>query len=129
MRSPTFAHLVCLMVQGIVVILFFRSISALLNPPDRARGNTKWALVAHAVAMFLIVTIYTALTLNLQSISYIDNRGFPGDADTLPHGPIGYQFLDSTDFVPNVMLLLNIWLADGLLVSCVSNSVTYACFM
>ena len=128
-RSPALAHLVFSIFQGVVIVLFFRCMGALLNPADRAKGNTKWELVAHAVAMFTFVTVYTAFTLNIQSISFIDNRNFPGVGDVLPPGPVGYQFYiysKPMGIVPNVMFLLNNWLADGLLVSLVLNSVTQA---
>ena len=113
--------------QGVVVVLFFRCMSALLNPANRARGNVKWGLVAHAVAMFSFATVYTAFTLNIQSISYIDNRQFPGVGNVLPPGPVGYQFFiysKPMGIVPNVMFLLDTWLADALLVSCPPNPVT-----
>jgi hypothetical protein len=92
---------------------------ALLTAPCK-KGGTKWGLVAHAVAMFTFVTIYTGMTLNIQSISFIDNRNFPGADGVLPPGPVGYQFLiysKAISIVPNVAFLLNNWLADGLLVS------------
>ena len=82
--------------------------------------------MVHTMAMFSIVTIYTAVTLNIQSVSYVDNRGFPGVDGVLPPGPLGYQYLTHSKaigVVPTVMFLLNNWLADGLLVSPVSNSV------
>lgn len=70
--------------------------------------------------MFSIVTIYTAIELDLQSIAYIDNREFPGLDGRLPPGPLGYEDLiyskGKTDVV-NIMCLLNGGLADGLLVS------------
>lgn len=85
----------------------------LLDPTNRTRGGIKWGLVVHTVAMFSFLTIYTGMNLDLQSISYVDNREFP-DA------PLLYQFNISTtaiSVVPNVMFPLNQWLADGLLVS------------
>ena len=101
---------------------------ALLNPVNRAWGGIKWPLVVHTVAMFSFVTIYTAMNLNLQSISYIDNREFPGGG-LLFSGPLGYQshiYSKAMSVVPNAMFLLNNWLADGLLASSVSNSVVQA---
>ena len=118
------ANFVC-SVLGIVVVLFFQCMTALLNPVNRAWGGIKWPLVAHTAAMFSFATIYTAMNLNLQSIAYIDNREFPGEKMVLP-GPLGYQFLiysKAISVVPNLMYMLNNWLADGLLVSFVSNSV------
>ena len=59
------------------------------------------------------------MNLDIQSVSYIDNREFPGN-DALPPGPLGYQYLiysKAISIVPNLMFLLNNWLADGLLVS------------
>jgi len=64
------------------------------------------------------VTVFTAMNLNIQSISYIDNREFPGVEGVLPPGPIGYQwsiYSNVLTVVPNLMFLLNNWLADGLL--------------
>lgn len=93
--------------------------SGLLDPLSRAKSGVKWGLVAHTAAMFLVVTIYTATSLYYQSISYIDNRDFPG-------GPLRYQLSVSTSaisVIPNIMFLLNNWLADALLVSSFSDSV------
>ena len=76
--------------------------------------------------MFSFVTIYTAVNLHIQSISYIDNRNFPGDGPDLPPGPFGYQFYiysKAISVLPSVMFTLNNWLADGLLVSSAPNPV------
>ena len=67
------------------------------------------------------------MSLDLQSVSYIDNREFPG-ADALPHGPYGYEgavYAKAINLVPNVMFLLINWLADGVLVSSAPDSVTW----
>ena len=101
--------------------------NALLNPNNRTkRGDIKWLLMAQTVAMFSFVTVYTAMYLNLQSISFIDNREYAGIDDWLPPGPYGYQHLiynKAISFVPHIMFMLNTWLADGLLVSSVSYPV------
>ena len=92
---------------------------ALLNPANRAKGGTKWGLIVHTSAMFSLVTIFTGMTLDIQSISYIDSREFSGDT-LLPPGPLGYQvriYSKAIGIVPSVAFLLNQWLADGLLVS------------
>ena len=78
--------------------------------------------------MFSFVTIFTAINLDIQSISYVDNREFPGDDVMFPPGPLGYEFLiysKAISVVPSVMFHLNTCLADGLLVSCLTNSVTH----
>lgn len=103
---------------GIVVVLFFQCMAALLVPVRRADGGTKWALVAHTVAMFSFVTIYTTTELIIQSASYIDNREFPGVEGVLPPGPVGYQYLtyfEAANVIRNLMFILNNWLADALL--------------
>lgn len=100
---------------------------ALLSSVNRTSERLKWGLAAHTVAMFSFVTIFTAINLDIQSISYIDNRDFPGDDFMLPPGPLGYQFLiysKAISVVPNVMFYLNTCLADGLLVGCATNSIT-----
>lgn len=108
-----------IVVLGIVIVLFFKCIGALLNPANGPMGKVKWGLVVHTVAMFSFVTAYTATLLDTQSISSIDNRQYPGD-DMWPPGPIGYQFsiyYKPITVVPSVLFALNQWLADGLLVS------------
>lgn len=105
---------------GIVIVLFFRCMTALLGSASRRRGDIKWLLVIHTVAMFLFVTVYTAITLNTLSVSYVDNREFPGVIGALPPGPLGYQFLVFTktaSVIATATFVLNNWLADGLLVS------------
>ena len=100
---------------------------SLLDPVNRARGGIKWGLVVHTVAMFSIVTVYTAITLDIQSISFIDNREYPGSStdSAVPPGPIGYQYLlhsKPIGITPTPMLVLNNWLSDGLLViACASR--------
>ena len=99
--------------------------NALLNPANHAGGRIKWLFVVHTVTMFSIVTIFTATYLDLHSISYVDNREFPGN-DALPPGPLGYQhsiFSEAITLAPRVMFVLNNWLADGLLVSFAFTSV------
>ena len=76
--------------------------------------------------MFAFATIAIALGLDLQSVCYVDDRDFPGfDGGSAP-GPLGYQLLvysKAINVVPNLLFLLNQWLADGLLVSSVFDSV------
>ena len=95
---------------------------ALLYPANSKKGGIQWGLVAHTTTMFVFVTIGTALSLDVQSISYINDRNFPGFDGGRAPGPLGYQLLVSSEainIVPNLMFILNQWLADGLLVSCV----------
>lgn len=104
------------------MVLFFQCMIALLHPTNRANGGTRWELVAHTAATFTFVTIYTAMTLHIQSISYIDNREFPGTNDVLAPGPLGYQDSISSraiSIVPDLMSLLSQWLADSLMVGSV----------
>lgn len=99
---------------------------ALLNPVNRTKGDVKWGLVVHTVAMLLLVTIDVAMSLDLQSISYIENREFPGIRGKIFPGPYGYQDLvcsKAINTVPSIMFQLNQWLADGLLVRYVSKLV------
>ena len=112
-------------IPGIVIVLFFRCMKALLNPPNRARDGIKWGLVAHTVAMFSLATMSIGTGLNAMSISYVDNREFPGLGDIVP-GPLGYTDLPkfhSVNAVSNSAVQLNQWLADGLLVSSAPKSV------
>ena len=103
--------------------------SVLLSPTNPIKRGIRWALVAHTVAMFSFVTIDVVIPQYNLSTIYINNRGFPGD-NVYPPGPLGYEFFISDEAAPNplndvlyVMYPLNQWLADGLLVGSISNSV------
>ena len=100
--------------------MFFKCMSALHG----RKGGFKWVLVTHTVVMFSFVTVAIAALLYTLSGSYIDNRSFPGP-DTSPwSGPIGYQlytYHEPLRIIPLVALVLNNWLADGLLVRSVFN--------
>ena len=63
------------------------------------------------------------MDLNSLSVSYVEDREFPGD-DESPPGPAGYQYFtytSATSGFSRVMFPLNQWLADGILVCSVSN--------
>ena len=75
--------------------------------------------------MFSFLTIPAALDLNVTSITYIDDREFPGNEE-FPPGPIGWLRIlgaKAIGTIFTVMFPLNQWLADGLLVSPVQDSV------
>ena len=96
---------------------------ALLNPANRVKGSIKWGLVIHTVAMFLVLTLSSALDLEIKSILYINDREFPGSDEFLP-GPLGYYDVIAVrpiNTAVNAMFPLNQWLADGLLVSSISK--------
>ena len=104
---------------GIVIVLFFQCMGAFFDPVNRSRGGTKWGFVAHTAAMFSFATIYIAMSSNIQSVSFIDNREFPASVNGVS-GPVGYQFFISSEAIcitPTLTILLNNWLADGLLVT------------
>ena len=75
--------------------------------------------------MFSFVTIFTVISLTLQSVVYVDTREFSGGG-MLPPGTLGYViFLSSkaVGYVPDIFFFLNNWLADGLLVRLAPKSV------
>lgn len=99
---------------------------ALLGPTHRT-GFVKWGLVTHTGAMFSFLTIMMTLFLHVQSISYIDNREFPGAPSAPWVGTVAYQLFiynKAINVIPFVIFLLNNWLADGLLVRPVFNSIS-----
>ena len=105
-------------VLGVLTVLFFKCMVALLSPVHRRGGGIKWGLVCYTTVMFSLATVHTAMNLHLQSISYIDNREYPAGDGTNP-GPIGYfesLYSNVINVVPNVAFSLSNWLADGLLV-------------
>ena len=89
-----------LRIPGIVVVLFFQCMAALFNPSTRGEG-VKWGLATYTVVTFSFVSIFTAV--NAVNVWFDD-----GDT-TLHPGRLGYV-------IPDLMFLLNYWLADGLLV-------------
>jgi len=102
-----------------LIVLFFKCITALLNPIYRAGECVRWGLASYTVVMFSLATVLTAMNLDIESISRIDNRNFPGIARVVPPGPLGYIFtiyLKAINIVPNVAFLVSNWLADGFLV-------------
>ena len=103
-----------------VIALSFKCMAALFNPVYRRGEPIKWGFVSFTLAMFSIAIVGTAMNLNVLSISYIDNRGYPGAGGVIPPGPLGYRWLISTKaltIIPNLMFFLINWLGDGLLVS------------
>ena len=106
-------------VLGIVTVLFCKCIAALFNPIYRRGERIKWGLVSYTTVMFSLATVQIVMNLDIQSVPYIDDRGFPGVKGMSP-GPFGYQEFISTEalsIVPNAMIGLTGLLADGLLVS------------
>ena len=102
-----------------VIFLYFQTIAALLSPFHRKGKGIKWGLVGYSTVMFGLVTIFTAMNVRLQQLSYIDNREFPGVPNVLPPGPIGWSlFMYSKPLViiPNACFIIANWMADGLLV-------------
>ena len=100
--------------------MFFKCMVALFNPDHRRGEPIKWRLVSYTLVMFSLVTIGTAMQLDVQSISYIDNRKFRDPEGVFLPGPLGYQWSiapDAISIIQNVVFALNNWLADGLLVS------------
>ena len=101
--------------------------TALFNPVHRRGEPIKWGLVSYTVVMFSLVTVGAAVQFYVESISYVDNRDFPGVRGVLPPGPIGYQSLiqpKPISVIQNVTFALSNWLADGFLVSFLFDVVT-----
>ena len=121
----TRAHSVRSVILGIVVVLFFKCMAALLKPIHLRGDGVKWGLVSYTVVMFLLATVFTATSLTVQSNSYIDNRGLGVVYENGPrvpyfYGPFEYESTTCPrvfGFTPGLMFLFNYWLADGLLVS------------
>jgi len=116
----TRAHYFIWLIPGALTVLFFNCISALFNPVYRRDEGIKWGLVSFTVIMFSVATMQTAINLNFLSISYIDNREYPGVEGEYAPGPGGYQSsvsLEAINVIPYAAIPLNSWLADGLLVS------------
>ena len=109
-----------LLVLGALVVLFFRCMASLLNPVNRRREGIKWGLVSYTMVMFSCGTVVAVMALNMASISFIDNREFPGVEGVSPPGPLGHLMTacsaGASETGPTFAALLNYWLGDGLLV-------------
>ena len=106
-------------------MLFFNCAATLFSPVYRRGEPVRWGLLSYTVIVFSLATVTTVMNLHIRSISYIDNRKFPGVKGRLPPGPLGYLYYTSPEavsIIPNVAFLLNNWLADGLLVSSLFNA-------
>jgi len=106
-------------ILGVLIVLFFQCMDALFSPANRRGEGIKWGLVIYTVLMFSFATILTGMGLNIESLSYIDNREFPG-GEGIPPGPLGYRlsvWSGALTVTPRLAFLFNNWLADGLLVS------------
>ena len=111
---------------GILVVLSFECTTALFNSVHRRGEPIKWGLVSYTVVMFSLVTAGTGMNLDILSISYIDNRDFPGIEGVLRPGPYGYQAFISAEainMIPTAILVLSNWLADGFLVGSLFDAV------
>ena len=105
-------------VLGVAIVLSFQCITALFNPAHRKGEPIKWGLVSYTAVTFTLATVFTAINLDIQAASYIDNRGYPGVEGEIPPGPFGYILALVTPGVAlSAVFALNNWLADGLLVS------------
>ena len=117
---PSVLTLFVWFILGIIIVLFFRCMVALLDPVHRRGERIKWGLVSYTMVMFSLVTIGNAVYPYLESISYIDNREFSGIEGVVGPGPLAYQMFVAPivlQIIPNVSFTLSNWLADGLLVS------------
>ena len=99
--------------------------AALFDSANRRGEKISWGLVSYTVAMFSFATVLTGMQLNGRSISYINNRDYPGVEGMVPPGPLGYLssiWHSALSFVPFLMFALNNWLADGLLVGLIFDA-------
>ena len=107
-------------ILGMLVVLFFKCMTALLGPVYRKGEGIKWGLVSYTVIMFSLATLLTGMDINILSIAHIDNRNFPGVKGKYPPGPYGYFmsiYYKPINLIPTTAFVLVNWLADGLLVS------------
>ena len=84
-------------------------------------GNIKWGLVALTTSMFSCSTIAVVININAISSSFIGpvDQGYfilPG-----PLGSVVWSTQNGVAIAFTVMIVLNQWQADGLLVSSVSK--------
>jgi len=115
------------LILGMLVVLFFKCMTALFNPVYRRGEGIKWGFVFYTAIMFSLVTVHLTTNLHVLSISYIDNREFAGPVNgVVLHGPYGYQAsinFKAISVIPRAAFRLNNWSADGLLVGSLFDAV------
>ena len=97
--------------------------TALFSSAKRKQDGIRWLLVAQTTTMFIPLTISTGIYLYLGVIAYVDNREFTL-YEGFSEGPTGYLGVSNAKViasVPSVLMVLNGWLADGLLVFPIPN--------
>jgi len=117
---PSVLTLFVRFILGMLIVLFFKCMTTLLNPVYRRGEGIKWKLLSYTVVMFSLATVLTAMSLHIESLGYIDNRNFPAAKGVGLRGPMGYLesiYLKAVNVVPNVAYVVSNWLADGFLVS------------
>ena len=64
--TPSFSDL---LIPGLLVVLFFRCITALFNPTCRRGRGIKWGLVSYTTIVFLVGTVVSGMGFNIKSDS------------------------------------------------------------
>jgi len=106
------------LVLGMLIVLFYKCMTALFNPAYRRDEGIKWGLVSYTTVTFWLATVHMVTSAHVISISFINNRNFPG-------GPYEYQYtiaFKAISDIPRAAFRLNNWAADGLLVSSLFGS-------
>ena len=102
-----------------LIVLFFKCMTALLSLTYRRGEGIKWGLVSYTVVMFALATVLTGMDLDIQSISYVDNRDYSSIDGSTGFGPFGYFlsiYFKPINVIPSAAYIFGGWLADGLLV-------------
>ena len=73
-----------------MIVLFFQCMVALFSLVRRRGERIERGVASFTMVMFSLATIQTTLSLDILSISYIDNRAFPGIKGLIVPGPPGY---------------------------------------
>ena len=117
-RSPA-QSLIPADLGGVVTMSFFQCMAAFFNPVHRRKEGVLWGAASYTVVIFSLVTALAAITLDILSISYIDNREFPGEGTSVPLGPFGHKLVmdpKALTVTPGVIFFWNNLLADSFLV-------------
>jgi len=97
-------------VLGILIVLLFDCMTALFNPVHRGGERINWVLASYTMIMFSLVTALTTMKLNFLSISYTDNREYPGVEGKTDPGPYGYLdviYANPVNAIPNIAFCWN----------------------
>jgi hypothetical protein len=110
-------------VLGVELTLFFMAASLLVKQARRSDGAKRKrtiAMLTYCAVITLLGLLFYASNTQFTQLAFVDDRNFPG-------GPNAYEqamFALPIDELGNVCAIMSTWMADALIVSTTSSTVS-----